>query len=72
MPKLKQRRERLTAVQRSEALMFLQSAREKIGQIPDDEWPPDYFDNYGPRFVLFNVKRALDWAIKVVGKDGSA
>ena len=68
MPKLK--RQRLTAVQRSEALMYLQSAREKVGQISDDEWPPDYFDNYGPRFVLFNVKSALDWAIKVVGGDG--
>lgn len=52
--------------------MYLQSAREKVGQIRDDAWPPDYSDNYGPRFVLFNVKGALDWAIKVVGKDGSA
>lgn len=50
--------------------MYLQSAREKVGQISDDEWPPDYFDNYGPRFVLSNVKGALDWAIKVVGGDG--
>lgn len=49
--------------------MFLQSAREKIGQISFDEWPRDR-ETYGPRMVTYLACNALDWAIKVVGKDG--
>jgi hypothetical protein len=64
------RRGHLTAVQRSEALMFLQSAREKVVQIPADEWPPDG-EPYGPRMVVFLACNAINGAIRKVGGDGA-
>ena len=63
------RRGHLTAVQRSEALMFLQSAREKIGLIPVDEWPRD-IETYGPHMAVYLACNAIDFAIRKVGGDG--